>query len=304
LAAIAPVPVATPGSSAAPDQVRLGVLPVVDTLPLMAGQKRGFFAEEEIELTLVTFQSALERDAALQTETLDGYFGDILNTILLIHSGQKVRIITTVFHTHDHFRMFGIATSPESGITDLGGLKGRQVAISRATIIEYLLDRLLGANGYGPGHVEKLEIKKMPIRLQMLLSNRVAAALLPEPLLTLAQANGATVILDDRGLDTSETVLALNTRATRADPLLAVRFLRAYRKAVAAVNADPEVFKEMMITRTRFPMPVKDRYAVPQFPEPGLPSKKDIADVQDWITKNGISTAVLPYDHIVLRPAP
>ena len=37
-----------------------------------------------------------------------------------------------------------------------------------------------------------MEIKKIPIRLQMLLSGQVTAALLPEPLLTLAETHGAT----------------------------------------------------------------------------------------------------------------
>ena len=83
--------------------------------------------------------------------------------------------------------MFGIATAPGSGAMSPADLKGRQVAISRATIIEYLLDRIMAAEGFGPDHVAKLEIKKIPVRLQMLLADQVPAALLPEPLLTLAE---------------------------------------------------------------------------------------------------------------------
>lgn len=59
---------------------------------------------------------AQERDAALQAGQLDGYFGDILNTIVLIRAGQELRIVTTVFHTHPDFRMFGIVPVRGAGL--------------------------------------------------------------------------------------------------------------------------------------------------------------------------------------------
>jgi NitT/TauT family transport system substrate-binding protein len=287
----------------AEDTLRFGVLPVVDTLPLLVGQEEGLFAREKIVLDLVPFQSALERDAALQAGKLGGYFGDILNTVLLIQIGQPLKIITTSFHTHPQFRMFGIVAAPKSTIDNLIGLKDKQVAISRATVIEYLLDRILMANGQDSSYVQKLEIKKIPIRLQMLLSNQVAAALLPEPLLTLAEAKGARVVADDRQLNTTETVLALDSRLMDKKPTLATRFLRAYSEAVSRINKDPESYKTLLVTRTRFPMPIKDKYQVPQFPKVGLPSVKDVNDAQNWLRQNGLQKRPLAYEAIVFKSA-
>lgn len=181
------------GKARAADTLRIGTLPVVDTLPLLVGQTENLFTRQDIQMELTPFQSALERDAALQAGKLDGYFGDLLNTVLLIRSGQNLKIVATAFHTHPRHRMFGIVASPGTGALTPAQLKGRQVAISRATIIEYLLDRIMAAEGYDPDYVEKLEIKKIPVRLQMLLADKVPAALLPEPLLTLAESRGAHV---------------------------------------------------------------------------------------------------------------
>lgn len=281
------------------DTLRFGVLPVVDTLPLLVAQEEGLFKQQQIELDLVPFQSALERDAALQAGKLGGYFGDILNTVLLIQVGQPLKIITTSFHTHPQYRMFGIVAAPKAKINALNGLKGKQVAISRATVIEYLLDRILAANGQPSGFVEKLEIKKIPIRLQMLLSNQVAAALLPEPLLTLAETKGAVVVADDRQLGISETVLALDARLLKKDPTLGPRFLTAHSAAVARINKNPEAYKTLMVTKTRFPKPIKDKYLVPQFPRVGLPSVKDVSDAQNWLQQNGLQKQPLPYEQIV-----
>ena len=243
-------------------------------------------------------RAPLERDAALQTGRLDGYFGDILNTILLIRTGQGLRIVTTVFHTHPDFRMFGIVAAPGAGLTSLADLAGKQVAISRATIIEYLLDRLLIARGLSPDYVEKLEIKKIPIRMQMLMANQVPAALLPEPLLSLAEFKGGTVLLDDRGLDTSETILALSEDVL-SRPGVAEAFLAAYGQAVRRINQNPEAYKDLLVARTRFPMPVKERFRVPVFPEPGPPSAADVAAVQDWLAASGDDTPRLPYEALV-----
>ncbi len=123
--------------------IRIGVLPVLDTLPLIVAKEQKNFEKNGINLEIVNFQSDLERDAALQAGELDSYFGDLLNTFLLIGSGQKIKIVTTVFHTSAVSRMFGIVAAPGSGITDFSGLKGKQVAISSATVIEYLCDRFM-----------------------------------------------------------------------------------------------------------------------------------------------------------------
>jgi NitT/TauT family transport system substrate-binding protein len=290
--------------AAGSDSLRFGLLPVVDTLPLLVAQQEGYFAAQGIALEPISFQSALERDAALQAGQLDGYFGDLLNTLLLIQSGAAIRIITTAYHTHPQFRMFGIAAAPTIGPTSMEDLKAKTVAISRATIIEYLLDCLLASRNLPPDYVEKQEIKKIPIRLQLLLSDQVPAALLPEPLLTLAESKGARVLLDDRSLEMTETVLALDQKWLEGRRDLAGRFLAAYGKAVARINQRPEDFKPLLVERTQFPESVKERYQVPLFPPVGLPSIADVDATQKWLLQNQLITRRLPYERIVCAATP
>jgi NitT/TauT family transport system substrate-binding protein len=278
----------------------LGILPVVDTLPLIVGQEEGLFKEAGIDLELVSFQSALERDAALQAGQLDGYFGDLLNSILLIQSGQDLRIVTTAYHTWPDQRMFGIVAAPGSDITTLAQLKGRAVAISRATVIEYLLEQMLKSQGMPVDHVVKQEIKKIPIRMQMVLGGQVPAALLPEPLLTLAESKGARVIADDRELNLAETVVALRQARLAADGDLAGRFTSAYRQAVERINRNPTAYKSLLTERTRFPKIIEDQFKMPRFPDVAAPSQKDVDDVQDWLTATGILKKRLPYGSVVL----
>lgn len=280
--------------------VRFGILPVVDTLPLWVALEKGFFEKQEIDIRIVPFQSALERDAALQAGKLDGYFGDIVNTVLMVRSGLDLGIMTTAFHTHPKHRMFGIVSAPGSGIKRLSELQGKQVAISSATIIEYLLDRILLSKDLPFDFVEKLEIKKIPVRVQVLLADQVPAALLPEPLITLAQTKGAHVLADDRDLDLCLTVLALKRDIIKRDRSFVDRFLTAYDSAVRAINHDPDSFKGTMISRTRLPEIIRDRYKPPIFPEADLPSKKDVEAAQKWIIQSNREGRPIPYHRIVL----
>ncbi|MBL0713998.1 MAG: hypothetical protein JJV98_09865, partial [Desulfosarcina sp.] len=112
------------------------------------------------------------------------------------------------------------------------------------------------------------------------------------------------VVADDRKLDTCETILALNTARIAGDPTLAARFLTAYGQAVARINRDPEAYKALLVERTRFPLPVKERFRVPVFPDPAPPSRGDVAAVQDWLQHNGLVDTHLPYETIIQEGRP
>jgi len=127
--------------------LKMGVLPVLDTLPLHVAVQDNLFADQGLEVELVNFSSALERDVAMQGGQLDGYFGDLLNSLLLIQSGVPMRIFTVAYATQPGQRMFALLAAPGSAVTDLKQAKGMRVGISSATIIEYLLER------YGNGRL-------------------------------------------------------------------------------------------------------------------------------------------------------
>jgi NitT/TauT family transport system substrate-binding protein len=224
----------------------------------------------------------------------------LLNTVLLIHSGQDLKILTTAYHTRRDRRMFGIVVSPKLEISRLSQLKGRRVAVSRATVIEYLLARMLESKGFTEDYVDRVEIKKIPIRMQMVLSGQVPAAVLPEPLLTLAETRGARVLTDDRQLDMAETVLAFRETRFAEDKSLAKRFLSAYGAAAARINQHPDEYDAFLVEHTRFPKGIQERFTMPVFPEVGVPGKKDVDDVQAWLKAHGAVKKTLSYSQIVL----
>jgi len=49
--------------SAEATAIRIGVLPVVESLPFLVAQERGLFHSSELKVEIISFASALERDA-------------------------------------------------------------------------------------------------------------------------------------------------------------------------------------------------------------------------------------------------
>lgn len=265
--------------------LRLGILPVIDTLPLIVAQERGLFREEGIKVEIINFNSALERDAAIRGNALDGYFGDLLNTIFLNAAGDDLRVITTAYHTRNDRRMFALLASPNSGITGVQQIRDVPVAVSTASVIEYFLDKITEKEGVPRETVKKIEIRQIPIRYQMLITDSVKLALLPEPLASKAIADGARLIADDRKLDMTATIIAMKSDFLIRNPGLCMRFLKAYARSVAMINNDPPAFMELLVSKTRFSPSLAGTYTLHTFPEPGLPSKEDVMSVIDWLTE-------------------
>jgi NitT/TauT family transport system substrate-binding protein len=278
------------GGSAGAAALKIGILPVLDTLPLQVGVTEGLFEERGIEVELVPFASAMERDMALQAGQLDGYFGDLPITLLLIHKGVDMRIATTAFATSPGQRMFALVAGPGKG-----GKKSMTVGISTASIIEYLLTRIEERGGAGGLDLKPVEVKKIPIRMQMLLAGQLDAALLPEPLATLAERKGGTVLATDEALDMTLTVVCLHN--ARLSELSA--FLQAYGKAVERINADPERYRELMARTCRIPPELAPTFPVYRYPAPGLPTREEVEQTSAWMVGRGMIPEHLRYEQVV-----
>jgi NitT/TauT family transport system substrate-binding protein len=274
--------------------LRMGILPVLDTLPLQVAVHDGLFADEGLDVELVPFASALERDTAMQSGQLDGYFGDLLNTLLLIQGGVPMRIATVSYATTPGQPMFALATAPgkEAVEPDVP----LTVGISKATIIEFLLDRMrMEIASVAALELDKTEIRKIPIRLQMLLSGQIDAALLPEPLASLARSRGAAWLATDESLGIPLTVVCLHERLRGEFD----DFLDAYEEAVERINDRPGDYHALMVETCRIPESLAADFPVYRYPEPDLPTEDAIWRVQQWMLSRGMLNSMLDYGKLV-----
>ncbi|MCL4515788.1 MAG: MetQ/NlpA family ABC transporter substrate-binding protein [Firmicutes bacterium] len=281
-ASFAPAPASAGGSA-----LKIGVLPIEDTLPFYVAEKEGYFASEGVSVELVPFSSAIERDTALRAGQTDGMITDLLAVIFMEKSGVPVAITSVALGETPREGRFAILAAPGSKIQSVADLKHVPIGISHNSIIEYVTDQLLLANGLSAPEISKLEIPKIPIRLDMLLNGKLQAATLPDPLAALAEARGARVIVSDTAPgpagNLSQVVLAFQKRSISGKRAEIRKMYAAYRRAVEAVNARPGVYRELLIDKARVPEAIKETYPLPRYPLPKLPRKQDFDRVVKWM---------------------
>ena len=282
-----------------PGSLKIGVLPILDVLPLYVAEQEGYFTAEGVDVELVPFSSAVERDVALQTDQIDGEVNDLVSVALLNNDDDRVRVVRTAMRATPEKAMF-VVLSVDDAIQSATDLKGKEIGISGNSVIEYVVDRLLQAEGLSADEVVKQEVPKIPVRLELLTNGNIPAACLPEPLASLAQASGAHIVTDDRAHpEYAQSVVTLSARTLGKKAAAVKRFLSAYEKAVAALNGDPDKYRPLLIEQGRVPEPVKDTFEMPPFPPAGVPTEAEVADVLDWMAAKEILSRDLAYGELV-----
>lgn len=282
-----------------PTKIRFGVLPVLQALPLFVAQERGIFAKHGLDVELIPFNTAAEKDIALSTGSIDGYFGDLLTPIVLKANGRDVTIVATNYDTRKDRRMFAVLGKPGGKARSAADLADVPVAISSNSVIDYVTERLLTSKGVAEGKVASLEAKNIGLRMQMLLSGQVEAATLPEPLVTAAIAKGAILLADDSGLGESQTVLVFAGPFVKQRGQAVKAFLAAQNEANRLINSDPDSVRGIMVEHVRLPEPLKANYPVPRFPELFPPDKEAVQAIVKWLQKRGVITPALTYEQVV-----
>lgn len=189
------------------DTLKIGLLPNEEVLPFYVAIEEGLYQKHGVDVEVVHFQSAAERDAALQAGAVDGVEGDLLAVAMIRQGGTPVKAVSLAMGATPQEGRFALLAAPGT-ITDAEELNGKRLAISKNTIIEYTADQMLLLQGIDPKEVQKVNIAKMPLRAEMLLQKQVDAAVLPDPLAAYAELKGAKVLIDDTklGVNISQTV--------------------------------------------------------------------------------------------------
>jgi NitT/TauT family transport system substrate-binding protein len=288
----------------AKDNIKVGLLPIYDTIILHVAKREGFFKAHGLDIELIPFQSAMEKDAAVLAGALDGHFCEIGSVILQRAQGLNFKVVATTSYTDKNRRNFGLVTKPNSEAKTMADLQGKKVAVSRLYIVDFLTDVFLSVNSYPEDYLVKEDIKKIPLRFQMLLSGQVDCALLPEPLVTLAQKAGALVLLDDTNLDMPLAVVALKDSLSAE---VFCSFQSALSEAVAYINQNPESALDFMLELGLVMGELAEFYQAPTFDPQKipytLPSEKVFDAYLSWLIK---SSALAPKGQSVegLRSAP
>jgi NitT/TauT family transport system substrate-binding protein len=258
--------------------LKIGLLPVADTIILIAADEKGFFAARGLDVELVLFHSAMEKDAVAQAGSLDGHFCEIISVIVQSASGADFEAVAITSHTNPNSRMFGLVTSPGHAGLSMEDLKGMDMLNAKRTITDFLTDVFFEELGLPIDYMQRTDIRKIPVRMQLLLADQGAATLIPEPMLTLAEKAGGKVLMDDASLDMPLATVALRgslPEETKAS------FQNALSDAVSWINQNPKEALDLMEAKGLIIPEIKDSYKLPVIDQEDVPFKLPDEDLFD-----------------------
>jgi NitT/TauT family transport system substrate-binding protein len=279
-----------------PNSLRVGMMPAVNSIPLIVAKHDGLFQANGVQVELVMFHNQLYRESGLQTHTIDGSISDLVNAIATVSNGFDIRV------TSASEGDFALLASPHAAVQNIAQWRvasGKiQTGSLENSIVNYVSERMLETLKADPGKIDLVPVLNLPSRIQMLLADKLQAAVIPEPYATMARMQGAHLIADTRILPSTPGVLLFTGRAI-AEKTPAIRaFYRAYNEAAARVNANPDGYRTIIVAGGDFPPSVTKELVIPHFAAAALPSEAMVEDVDTWMVSKGMIPVAVPYREV------
>lgn len=286
-----------PGPAGSLGTLRVALLSVLDTLPIHVAQQEGLFAKHGVEVEIIPVAAAPDRDQLIAAGQADGMLNEPTSVMLFNRETPQVKIVRYGQAATADRAMFSILAAKDSGIATAADLKGVPIGISQGTVIEYLTDRLLQAEGFTGEEIEGIAVPKISDRMALLGTGELKAGMLPEPLTSLAVQGGAKVVLDDTSHpEYSFSVLSFRNPVIEENPEAIRAFLAAVEEAVGLINADPAKYSTLMADLKLVPQPISGTFTAPTFQTAGVPSEEQWNDVLAWMKEKGLLETDVAYD--------
>lgn len=219
-----------------PGPIKMGIEPWLGYGQWHIAAKKGLFAKEGLdEVEVVNFTTDADINAALAAGQLQAANIATHTAMNFISAGLPIRIVALldVSRTAD-------AILSDGSVSDVAGLKGRQVAYEEGTTSDILLNYALAANGMTSADIERVPMPAADAGAA-LIAGQVPVAVTYEPYLTLARQQDPKVTMiysagEDPGLISDVFVVRDEFLTERPGAVAAL--LRAWDAALADYKAD------------------------------------------------------------------
>jgi NitT/TauT family transport system substrate-binding protein len=287
----------------APDEpltLKFIVLPILDSLPMYVAEREGLFDDNKVAVEFIPVNSAPERDQLIAAGQADGMINEAVSTIFYNADQTQIQIVRFARTATPEQHVFSILASEQSGVTGVADLKGVPIGVSQGTVIEYLTDRLLENQGFTDQEISTVAVPNISDRLALLASGELSAGTLPEPPTSLAQQQGAMVIIDDTTYpEISFSVISFRKDIIDQYPDAIRGFLAAIESAVLRINSNPDQYSNLLVEKQLVPAPLAGSFEVPQYPLAGVPTQEQWADALAWTMEKGLNDVQVAYEESV-----
>jgi len=264
--------------------LEIGIMPAVDSAPILLAQEKGYFADEDLEIKIDVYTNAVNRQTALQTNALDGAMTDLIAFVNNVNNGFPVKITTS---TDGSFPILVSKNFEEKEEVNIGMM---EVSVSNFLSEQFLGDKY---------KLNKTFVPAIPARLEMVKSGQLEMAVIPEPLASTAELQGLEKRVYENKYDFMPEAMIFTERALKEKEEAVAAFHRAYNRAVEEIQQDDSEAREVLIKSLGLPEKIKNLIAMPEYHLTRVPTEEYLNRVIEWIEKTDGSQIDIDYKQVV-----
>jgi NitT/TauT family transport system substrate-binding protein len=294
-------------------KVSLGLLRLTSSAPLFIAMEKGYFTEENIEITPEWFDAAQPIAVATASGKVDvGATGITASLYNMASAGQKIAIVADKGREEKGFSSSALLVTKalyDSGINSVEAIRGKRIGITqKGSTFHYMLGRILETKGLSLNDVDLVPLGKLSAIMAALQSGQIDGCILNEPNITKVETAGyGKTVVQIGDLIPYQTSGIFFSESFTQKQDLAVRFMRAYIKACnyyydnAIKNASPEKKAEIIKIISKYTnAPEPDvKLGLPYIDRNGELLASDIKTQIDWYRNHDMLKGTLQADQIV-----
>ncbi|MGH1564513.1 ABC transporter substrate-binding protein [Mumia sp. DW29H23] len=249
--------------------VKVGVIPIVDTAPIWLGKDKGFFEDEGINLEIATTTGGAAAVPGVVSGDFDFAFGNVVSLMVGADQGLPLQFVTNGTSSAGKEPDFGAVLVPEdSPIQTPKDLVGKTVSVNNLKNIgDTTIRHSIEQDGGDPEDVKFVEVA-FPDAPAALAKKQVDAIWVLEPFMSAALADGARVVtynyldmspkLDIAGYFTTKQYIQENKD-------LVERFTRAMNKSLDYAGDNEQEVRDIVGTYTKIDEATRAKMVLPVF---------------------------------------
>jgi NitT/TauT family transport system substrate-binding protein len=225
-----------------PETVRVGYIPISESLPLFYGRSVGAFEREGLNVEPVALDGGAKIIEGMAAGSLDFGISNYVSLMLARESGLDFRLVVGCTVESRQNPQHAMLVKQDSPLTAVG-LTGRRIAVNtRRNINELFVRAFLRQNGVDPDSATLVEVP-FPRMVTTLESNAIDAAGAIEPFVTFSVRSNLTRSIGHHVVDVEDNVpitgwLASSTY-TNGHRDIVTRFARAMQHSLESTQAEP-----------------------------------------------------------------
>lgn len=266
--------------------LKIGVMPAVDSAPIFLAKQQKYFEKEGLNLEVQVYTNATNRQSALQSGQLDGAMTDLIAFINNIENGFPVKITTSTDGSFPFLVRDGLNKNEEV-----------KIGMMEVSVTNFLTDRFLG-DEY---QIKKVFINEIPARIEMVKSQNLDMAIIPEPLASTAELNGLEKKVYKNKDDFMPEAMIFTEDSLKKKYKEIKTFHKVYNKAVAEINKDKSKASKALIQALKLPAKLENMISLPVYHKTRVPGQNYMNKIINWMEEVDDIEITTNYENMVNR---